>query len=109
MTPSDALFGVWVHTSAFAISLVVLGFAANWGFPIVAGVLAGRSVLLRGPSGHLADDPHRGRGRSMRCSRARCSPRGRSRSASGSCSPCRALLAGLIVVGAQPMVDLGGT
>jgi ABC-2 type transport system permease protein len=40
-TPSDALFGIWVHTSGFAISLVVLGFAANWGFPIVAGVLAG--------------------------------------------------------------------
>ena len=40
-TPSDALFGVWVHSSGFAVSLVVLGFAANWGFPIIAGVLAG--------------------------------------------------------------------
>jgi len=40
-TPSDALFGVWVHTSGFAISLVILGFAGSWGFPIVAGVLAG--------------------------------------------------------------------
>jgi ABC-2 type transport system permease protein len=40
-TPSDALFGAWVHSSGFAVSLVVLGFAANWGFPIIAGVLAG--------------------------------------------------------------------
>ena len=40
-TPSDALFGVWVHSSGFAISLVVLGFAGSWGFPLVAGVLAG--------------------------------------------------------------------
>ncbi len=40
-TPNDALFGAWVHTSGFAVSLVVLGFAANWGFPIIAGVLAG--------------------------------------------------------------------
>ena len=40
-TPADALFGVWVHTSGFAVSLVVLGFAGTWGFPIVAGVLAG--------------------------------------------------------------------
>lgn len=40
-TPSDALFGVWVHSSGFAISLVILGFAGSWGFPIVAGVLAG--------------------------------------------------------------------
>jgi ABC-2 type transport system permease protein len=40
-TPSDALFGFWVHSSGFAISLVILGFAASWGFPIIAGVLAG--------------------------------------------------------------------
>jgi ABC-2 type transport system permease protein len=40
-TPSDALFGVWVHSSGFAISLVILGFAGTWGFPIVAGVIAG--------------------------------------------------------------------
>ena len=40
-TPADALFGIWVHSSGFAISLVVLGFAGSWGFPIVAGLLAG--------------------------------------------------------------------
>jgi ABC-2 type transport system permease protein len=40
-TPSDALFGFWVHTSGFAISVVILGFAGSWGFPIIAGVLAG--------------------------------------------------------------------
>ncbi len=40
-TPSDALFGAWVHSSGFAISLVILGFAGSWGFPIVAGVVAG--------------------------------------------------------------------
>ena len=40
-TPSDALFGVWVHSSGFAVSLVILGFAGSWGFPIIAGVLAG--------------------------------------------------------------------
>ena len=32
---------MWVHSSGFAISLVILGFAGSWGFPIVAGVLAG--------------------------------------------------------------------
>jgi ABC-2 type transport system permease protein len=40
-SPADALFGVWVHSSGYALSLVVLSFAANWGFPILAGVLAG--------------------------------------------------------------------
>lgn len=40
-SPADTLFGAWVHGSGFAISLVVLSFAGSWGFPLVAGVLAG--------------------------------------------------------------------
>ena len=40
-TPADALFGSWVHSSGFATSLVILGFAGTWGYPIIAGVLAG--------------------------------------------------------------------
>jgi ABC-2 type transport system permease protein len=40
-TPADTLFGVWVHQSGFALSLVVLAFCGSWGFPVVAGVLAG--------------------------------------------------------------------
>jgi ABC-2 type transport system permease protein len=40
-TPADALFGIWVHSSGFAVSLVVLGFAGSWGFPLMAGVLCG--------------------------------------------------------------------
>ena len=40
-SPSDTMFGVWVHTSGFAIPLVVLSFAGSWGFPVLAGVLAG--------------------------------------------------------------------
>jgi ABC-2 type transport system permease protein len=40
-TPADALFGVWVHASGYAVSLVVLGFAGSWGLPLLAGVLAG--------------------------------------------------------------------
>lgn len=39
--PADTLLGVWVHTSGFAVALVVLGFAGSWGFPVLAGVLAG--------------------------------------------------------------------
>jgi ABC-2 type transport system permease protein len=39
--PADTLFGVWAHSSGFAIPLVVLGFAGSWGFPVVAGVMAG--------------------------------------------------------------------
>jgi ABC-2 type transport system permease protein len=39
--PADTLFGAWVHSSGFAVALVILGFAGQWGFPVVAGVLAG--------------------------------------------------------------------
>jgi ABC-2 type transport system permease protein len=39
--PADTLFGVWVHSSGYAVSLVVLGFAGSWGFPVMAGALAG--------------------------------------------------------------------
>lgn len=40
-SPADTLFGVWVHQSGFALSLVVLGFCGSWGFPVLAGVLCG--------------------------------------------------------------------
>jgi ABC-2 type transport system permease protein len=40
-TPSDAVFGSFVHDSGFAISLVILGFAGSWGFPVIAGLIAG--------------------------------------------------------------------
>jgi ABC-2 type transport system permease protein len=52
--PADTIFGVWVHSSGFAIALVVLSFAGSWGFPLVAGVLAGDMFS--------AEDRH-GRGR----------------------------------------------
>jgi ABC-2 type transport system permease protein len=39
--PADTLLGVWVHTSGYAMPFVVLGFGAFWGFPALAGVLAG--------------------------------------------------------------------
>jgi ABC-2 type transport system permease protein len=39
--PADTLLGVWVHTSGYAVPFVILGFAGSWGFPVLAGVLAG--------------------------------------------------------------------
>ncbi len=40
-TPADSLFGFWVHTSGFAISLTLLGFAGSYAFPLIAGIVAG--------------------------------------------------------------------
>jgi ABC-2 type transport system permease protein len=39
--PADTLFGRWVHVSGFAVPLVILGFAGSWGFPALAGLIAG--------------------------------------------------------------------
>jgi ABC-2 type transport system permease protein len=40
-SPTDTLYGVWVHSSGFAVSLVLLAFAGAWGFPLIAGIVAG--------------------------------------------------------------------
>ena len=40
-SPTDTLFGIWVHSSGFSQSLVLLAFAGSWGIPIIAGVVAG--------------------------------------------------------------------
>jgi ABC-2 type transport system permease protein len=40
-TPNDALFGVYVHSAGFALSLVLLSFAGNWGLPVIAGLVGG--------------------------------------------------------------------
>jgi ABC-2 type transport system permease protein len=39
--PGDTLLGGWVHSSGYAVSLVVLGFAGYLGFPVLAGAAAG--------------------------------------------------------------------
>jgi ABC-2 type transport system permease protein len=39
--PQDTLFGSWVHTSGFAIPLVILSFAGAWVFPVIAGFAGG--------------------------------------------------------------------
>jgi ABC-2 type transport system permease protein len=39
--PEDTLFGRWVTSSGFAVPLVVLGFSASWGFPVLASIVSG--------------------------------------------------------------------
>lgn len=40
-SPADDLFGVWVHSSGYALPLVILTFAGSWGFPLMGGIVAG--------------------------------------------------------------------
>jgi ABC-2 type transport system permease protein len=42
--PADTLFGSWVHTSGFAIPLVILSFTGAWGLPLIAGIVGGDIV-----------------------------------------------------------------
>jgi ABC-2 type transport system permease protein len=39
--PKDTLYGRWVHASGFATPLLVLGFAAQWMFPLLTSLVAG--------------------------------------------------------------------
>ena len=40
-SPTDTLYGIWVHTSGYALSLVLLAFAGSWALPVIAGITAG--------------------------------------------------------------------
>jgi ABC-2 type transport system permease protein len=39
--PKDTIYGRYIHTSGYAVPLLVLGFAAQWVFPIMTSVVAG--------------------------------------------------------------------
>lgn len=39
--PEDTLFGRWVHSSGFALPLVILAFSGQWVLPVLAAVVAG--------------------------------------------------------------------
>jgi ABC-2 type transport system permease protein len=39
--PQDTLFGQWVHTSGFAVPLVILGFSGQWAMPMLTALVSG--------------------------------------------------------------------
>jgi ABC-2 type transport system permease protein len=106
--PADSLFGRWIHSSGFSIPFVVLGFAGIAGFPLIASVVAGdifasedrqstwKTVLTRS------------------CSRGDVFL-GKTLAALTYSTAMVALLAvsstlaGVVIVGRQPLVDLSGS
>ena len=106
--PADTIFGVWVHSSGFAIPLVVLAFAGSWGFPVLAGVLAGDIFA--------AEDRY-GTWKTVltRSCRRRDLFVGKVLAAATfsvglvALVAVSSLAAGLLLVGDQPLVGLGGT
>ena len=107
-SPADSLYGVWVHSSGFALSLVVLGFAGQWGLPLMAGVLAGDL---------FASEDRHGTWKSVltrSCTRRHLFA-GKVLAVATFALALLALLAlsslgaGAVLVGAQPLVSLSGT
>jgi ABC-2 type transport system permease protein len=39
--PKDTIYGRYIHTSGYAVPLLILGFAAQWVFPIMTSIVAG--------------------------------------------------------------------
>ncbi len=107
-SPADTLFGVWVHSSGFAIPLVVLGFAGAWGFPLIAGIVAGDLFSAEDRHGTWKTVLTRSRTRGQLF-------RGKLLAAAtfsvvlAILAGLSSLVAGLIFVGDQSLVGLSGT
>jgi ABC-2 type transport system permease protein len=107
-SPADTLFGVWAHSSGFAVSLVVLGFAAQWGFPVIAGVLAGDIFSSEDRYGTWKMVLTRSCGR-IDLFAGKVAAAATFTLAMAALTAVSSLLAGLLFVGDQPLVSLGGT
>ncbi|HKS50053.1 MAG TPA: ABC transporter permease [Amycolatopsis sp.] len=106
--PTDTLFGRWVHDSGFASPLVVLGFATQWGFPLLACLVAGDIFSSEDRYGTWKTILTRSRGRTeiligKSLAAASYSVAVVVLSAAGS------LLSGVLLLGHQPLVNLSGT
>ena len=90
-SPNDVPFGRYVRDSGLAAPLVLLTFGSIWLFPLIASLVAGDIVAVRGRQRHAQDHPHAQRharpgvrrqgrrgGRPTRCSRSPRWPPSRS-------------------------------
>jgi ABC-2 type transport system permease protein len=106
--PADTPFGVWVHTSGFAVSLVVLGFVGAWGFPVMAGVLAGD--LFAGEDRHGTWKTVLTRSASRRTVFvAKAVTVTTMMTGLVGITAVSSLVAGFVTAGAEPLVGLSGT
>lgn len=105
--PADTLLGVWVHSSGYAVSFVVLGFGGYLGFPVLAGVLGGDIFSSEDRYGTWKSLLTRSRSRDElfagKCLALLVLATGLLGIAAAS-----SLIAGLLFTGGQPMVGLGG-
>lgn len=106
-TPDDTLFGRWIHTSGFAVPLVILGFGSQWAFPALTSVVAGDMFASEDHFGTWTTVLTRSRSRSEIFA-------GKTLAAMTYALAVMAVLAvssiaaGVLVVGDQPLVNLSG-
>jgi ABC-2 type transport system permease protein len=105
--PADTLLGVWVHTSGYAVSLVVLGFGGYLGFPVLAGVLAGDLFSCEDRYGTWKTVLTRSRSR-KEVFAGKALAAATLASTLVALAALSSLLAGLLFTGDQPLVGLGG-
>lgn len=105
--PTDTLFGRAANESGFAASLVVLGFAGLWAFPVLTGVVGGDVFSSEDRYGTWSTVLTRSRSRAEIFA-------GKTLTAIGYSLLAIALLgassiaAGVLVIGYTPLVDLSG-
>ena len=107
MTPEDTLFGRAVNESGFATPLVILGFATLWLLPVLASLIGGDVFASEDREGTWATLLTRA------CSRGEVFA-GKLLTALGvslllvAVLATSSVLAGLAMVGQQPLIDLSG-
>jgi ABC-2 type transport system permease protein len=106
--PEDTLFGRSVTESGFATPLVVLGFAALWVFPALTSVVGGDLFSAEDRYGTWATVLTRSRSRAEVFAGKVLIALGFSTLAVCTLA-VSSLVAGLVVIGHQPLIDLSGT
>jgi ABC-2 type transport system permease protein len=106
--PSDTLFGRWVHDTGFASPLVVLGFASEWGFPVLVCLVAGDIFSAEDRHGTWKTILTRSRSRTdiligKSLAAASYSVAVVVLAAAGS------LISGVVLIGNQPLINFSGT
>jgi len=106
--PADTLLGVWVHTSGYAVPFVVLGFGGFWGFPLLAGALAGDLFSSEDRYGTWKTVLTRSASR-WELFAGKALAAGTFASALVALAALSSLASGLLLTGDQPLVGLSGT
>ncbi len=106
--PGDSLLGTWIHSSGWAVGFVMLGFADYLGFPLLAGLVAGDLFACEDRYGTWKALLTRS------CSRrdvfaAKVLVGCALASALTALAAISSIAGGLLFVGSQPLVGLGGT